>query len=77
MHKTLQGNVGNLFYKCMRQVSKDHPHELLDVPDYLFPQTEGPVSFVECLQWSPTGTTGILGWFVTLCRRLRNIEKTF
>ena len=30
----MQGNIGNLFVKCMRQVTKDHLYHPFGVSDY-------------------------------------------
>ena len=32
--KNMLGNIGDLFVKCMRQVTKDHLYNLLGVSDY-------------------------------------------
>ena len=32
--KNMLGNIGNLFVKCMQQVTKDHLYHLLGVSDY-------------------------------------------
>ena len=51
------GNIGDLFVKCMQQVTKGHlffgalDYNVTYRPSQFF--QEGPVSFVKCLQSSP------------------------
>ena len=50
------GNIGDLFVKCMRQVTKSHLYHLLGVSDYIgiYRPVQGTVSFVKRQQRSPT-----------------------
>ena len=55
-NKNMLGNIGDLFVKCMRQVTKGHFYNLLGVSDYYVMYRQKAKScFVKCLQRSPTG----------------------
>ena len=48
-------NIGDLFVKCMGQVTKAHLYHLFLVSYYYVMYRQGPVSFVKHGQRSPTG----------------------
>ena len=56
-HKHLLGNVGKALFKMYVTRHKKPIAPAVGVSvilDYYILHTEGPVSFVKCLQWSPT-----------------------
>ena len=56
------GNIGDLFVKCMQQVTKGHLYHLLGVSDYY-------VMYRHRAQRSPTGLLIPLDGSVTFCER--------
>ena len=58
------GNIGDLFVKCMRQVTKGHLYHLLGVSDYyvMYRQSKGPSQFCETLAKITNWVTDPLGW---------------
>ena len=64
------GNIGDLFVKCMRQVTKGHLYHLLGVSDYYVMYRHRAQSvFLKRWQRSPTGQLIPLDGFVTFCEK--------
>ena len=61
------GNIGDLFVKCMRQVTKGHLYHLLGVSDYYVMYIDtGPSQFWEILAKITDWVTDPLGWFCNI-----------
>ena len=56
------GNIGDLFVKCMRQVTKGHLYHMLGVSDYYIMYT-GPSQFCETSAKITDWVTDPLRWF--------------
>ena len=69
------GNIGDLFVKCMRQVTKSHLYHLLG--ELCNALAQGPVSFVKILERSPTGLLIPLDDSVTFCETFMLREREF
>ena len=69
--KNMLGNIGDLFVKCVQQVTKSHLHHLLGVSDYyvIMYICTGTGSFVKRRQRSPNGLLNPLDGSVTFCER--------
>ena len=50
-------NIGDLFVKCKRQVTKGHMYHLLVVSDYYVTHRQRAVSFVKCPPKVPNWVT--------------------
>ena len=58
------GNIGDLFEKCMRQVTKDHLYHLLGVSDYYVMYRQRTESVL--LSW----VTDPLRWFCNILSKV-------
>ena len=61
------GNIGDLFMKCMRQVTKDHLYYLLGVSDYyvMYRHSQFGETSAKITDW----VTDDLRWFCNICYR--------
>ena len=60
------GNIGDLFVKCMPQVTKGHLYHLLGISDYYAMYGTGPSQFCETSAKITDWVTDPLRWFCNI-----------
>ena len=68
--KNMLGNIGDLFVKCLRQVTKDHLYHLLGVSDYYVMYRQFCETFCETLAKITDWVTDPHRWFCNILRKV-------